>query len=289
MQAILIKRVLRNDELADVEKRYSSGEYDIFTSGDNFLPREIKFTVCSVSLEPEQKKEINYRIFRTVISFGDKLVNGKSVKDWLKVDNTSIWYYHKFRIYFLLRNLFYEIEEIRQISKRYSNVLVYTNNSILKFYKGFNNNVRMEYSGKSAKSLSGLQVVVTYPLFFVSRVIISFFQISKLKRKPHLIIDRIDNHHPIIDISTKKCVIENSYLGYLYSHNDESLGILDEVEIPKFGAKASFSIRKRHFFLKRNLPRLFCEYILFRGLTSRDSLSSFRRLNNKVMHAYSVL
>ena len=104
MKAIIIKRQLSKDEIHEISK-LSTDEKSVKFYSSVSLPCELKMLkLSSLELNETLKKEINYDILKKTIDFGDKTFQDKSVSEWLTIDKASIWHYHKFRIYFSVRN-----------------------------------------------------------------------------------------------------------------------------------------------------------------------------------------
>jgi len=132
MEAIVINRNLTPVEEKEVLDFLKEKNQPILYSKVDLSHDLRKCVNREIELSPEEKKEINYNILKRIIQFGELKVNDSVITDILTFEKVSIWHYHKFRIYFSIRNLFYEIELIKKLRKEYEKVYYYGVNNLWK-------------------------------------------------------------------------------------------------------------------------------------------------------------
>jgi CDP-glycerol glycerophosphotransferase (TagB/SpsB family) len=281
MEAILINRKLSRKEEAEILSELSAGKkYDIFSNvevSDELQP----FIRGIFELSPEEKKKINYEIFERVLQFGEIKIDGTAITDLLMVGKASIWHYHKFRTYFQIRNLFFEIRLIEKLKLKYAGLICYTSNKEELGYKFGDPQPTIKLQKTNPQKLNYTSVF-SYLIFFLFRIIRGSTSL-KLRNRKHLIIDHAIKQS-IIDINSLKEKEGNVYLDYLYNLTGNEFSILDDVEIPKFSGK-KFRMLKSHFVKNR----IYGESILISGLLSAKVKANWKQGSNQLLEAYEVL
>jgi len=265
MDIILINREINKYEEKEILK-VLHGPREVELYANTGLPESISGHLKGkVELSAEDKRKINYSIFKKILEFGELKAKGHSVTDNLMIENASIWHYHKFRIYFFIRNLYYDINLIEQLAENYKRVIVYYRNDFLEDY---------EFTSKSIQILSHKPkhhriqpyIFLKYAAYFLMRVTISLWQIRKIKEKKHLIVDNALNQ-TTLNLNTLKQEPGNCYLDYMFEKLDNEFVILDISDIPRFTEGKDFKFKPFH--TRINNDRLFGEHILFFGLISK--------------------
>ena len=266
MEAIFINRSLSRNEEADIRKKTSSWkEHDIYANVEvsNQIAPYIK---NRFELSPEEKKKINYDIFNKVIQFGEIKINGKAITDLLMIEKASIWHYHKFRTYFYIRNLFFEIELLEKLSKTYNKVFYYTDKKALANYSFSSSKINIVSSTETPAKLDKLSQL-NYLTFFFLRSISALRFSRKTENKKHIIIDH-SLKQTCLNLHTLKPEQGNYNLQYLFEKLDDDFIILEDVEIPKFQKRNKFKFSQKQ--LKAMDNRIFGEPVLFSGLLSKE-------------------
>ena len=102
--AILINRVISASEISEISSISSGAEPpEIFTTSRIDYP----FSATLLNEDSETKKNINFQVMDRILEFGDLQIQDKTLSEHLTFNGLSLWHYHKFRIYFQLRNLAY--------------------------------------------------------------------------------------------------------------------------------------------------------------------------------------
>ncbi len=278
--AIIVSR-----KISLVEKNYilnlinsSIEDYDVFLTNELFFENldDIEFEI--IELSDSQKSKINSEIFQNIIDFGEVEIKGKPISDIFKIENMSFWHYYKFRVYFFIRNAFFEIQLINQYLNNYNNIELFTDNQGWKYYKFDSERLNIQFPNLTKENYNYFNII-KYSLFFLFRSIVGLFQIKSLKKSKHIVIDH-SIKQAILDINTLELKKGNYNLEYLFEELDNDFIILDEKEFPKLKGKSKFFNLDFNLFPKRKT--LFGEIILLSGLFSSKIRKKTNKLNNKL-------
>ncbi len=284
MKAIVIKRHLSAEELTAVLRMAESGGHDIFSSVD--IPAQLAtYNKGAYEIPEEEKKRINYDIMDFVISFGDKEFDGKPVVEWMRFDDSSIWYYHKFRAYFRLRNLKYEVAEMKKLSTEYESVSFYTSEALLD-QEIVHDNINIILPATSSGSKWNFASLFKYFLILKTRWLINLFSFKKLKKPDHIIMD-VTKRQAFLDINTLRVNKGNYVIGYLLEKAGNDFLIIDEAVQPKMSDGAKISLSHDNLFGKgKQKGRYFGEPILLNYFLSPEQRKRkkdiIRKLNNNL-------
>ena len=296
MEAIFINRELTKSEETGILNKVSSGSDYALYSNVELSEKLSTYSKGPIELNPEEKKKINYDIFDKVIRFGEIKINGKAITDLLMIEKASIWHYHKFRVYFFIRNLFFEIDLLEKFSKTYKKVFYYTNQSALVNFSFSSTEINIFPSAPTSTKSDKIPIL-NYLLFFFLRTIASLNLKRRLKNKKHIVIDH-SIKQTCLNLSALKPEQGNYNLQYLFEKLDDGFVILEDIEIPKFqkGNKFKFNIKQ----LKVKDDRIFGEPVLFSGLLSTEVRGQTRRsvdrignnlnlIKNELQHSIDLL
>jgi hypothetical protein len=278
MEAIFINRVLSNEEEADILSRLSSGNSYTLYSNVKISKQLSSFSKGTLELSPKEKKKINYDIFEKVIQFGEIKINGEAITDLLMIEKASIWHYHKFRIYFYIRNLFFEIDLLEKLGKTHKNIFYYTDQSALTNFHFSAPEINI-FPSTPTSSKSDKLSILNYLLFCFLRIIISLNPKRRLKNKKHIIIDH-SIKQTCLNLNTLKPEQGNYNLQYLFEKLDDDFIILDDVEIPKFKKGNRFHFNMQQISTKGN--RFFGETVLFSGIISNEARRQTKRSVDRI-------
>ena len=135
MEVIVINRPLKKEEELAMLEQLTSGNKEIVLFSNFPLSEKLAgFSRGSIELLPDEKKAINYEIFDHVLKFGEIKIGETAITDMLMFETASIWHYHKFRTYFFIRNLIFEIRLIEKLSLEYQKITYYGESAFLKNY-----------------------------------------------------------------------------------------------------------------------------------------------------------
>ncbi len=161
---------------------------------------------------------------------------------------------------------------------------VFTDKNLLQNYFQ-SNQVELVFPPNKKKKTNYI-TLVNYAIFFVFRVLITFFSFNNLKKRSHIVIDH-SIKQPCLDLKTLKPKPGNYNLQYLFDKIDDEFIILDDVELPKFNKKGVFKLHSYYFTFSKN--RINSEYFLFKGLTSSSIKKKLNDHELKLKNKYLLL
>ncbi len=284
MKAILIARALSLSESKSVKERLERKEAAVYFCEPYNQFATFGALPCAEITE-EEKKEINFRLFNVLLSFGDFKVGQKSVKELLDFEQTSLWYYYKFRIYFLARNLSFDIKRYKNWADPFENVEIYESNSFyLKLTHEFPNvkfHIQPQKKKKHLVSVLNLYVTIMW------RTIQGFFQLSKAKKYKHAVIDNRDHYRSLLSPVTLTNEYENNFFGYLYAPYADQFLFMDEFIFPKLDAR--FKIQKKYIKNWNARNRINNEIHLVKALFRPSNWKKIRALNSSLKQNYNCI
>ena len=285
MKAILINRQLTDKESDEVLSKVSANkEFKLFSS----IELTGKITLPGIEryiLPPVEKRKINYQILDQVLEFGELNINGTSISDLLTFEKTSIWHYHKFRTYFYIRNIYYEISLIEKLCRNYDEVIYYAENSFIKHYK-FAKSIVKIIPLKDQGNSNNYSVLIKYLIFFKLRVFLGIFYSFQIKKKNHIIVDH-SSRQLCINYNSLKEERGNSILSNLFAQLNQDFLILEDVNIPKIQAGSDFKWDSSYFRINRN--RIIGENILLRGLFVSNIRTQLKAFSQRLHGIYNTI
>jgi hypothetical protein len=286
MNAIVIKRKLLPSETEEISA-FKKDEYKIFSAED--LPEKLKQKpALPYSIGDSTKKKLNYEIFGIVNDFGDKTIKGKTVSELLTSGKASIWHYHKFRIYFFVLNLFYEISEIKYYSENYEKVIYYSSNADLRLYTDLPANIEIRYEAVQREKRTNFASVLNYIILIKLKAIIGFFSCSGLDKKKHIIIDH-SKRQTCIDLHTLREVKGNYNMQYLLDRADSDILVINEEVMPEFRTKKTFGFSVSQLFSKKDYSLYHGEGIMLRGLFCRGFMKKHNENKKFLLNCYKLI
>lgn len=259
-KAILVLRKPSQDEVDFILKEikskkavlYAGGEFQVLFGDDAKI----------IELDTSEKSRINYDVLEKILAFGDKMIDGKSISQHLAFAKyASIWYYHKFRIYFLIRNKHYDIFLIKTLQKEHDNLVVYSSHNLESYFDS-----KVVVINPIREIKKDYLSMFYYILLFVSRIFVGVFSRSVRSAK-YLLLDR-GSLQPMLmpDLSIRP---GNYNLEYLFQKTKEQFAIMHEVDIPKFDGENRFKLKQSFFKNRYNQTGFICaEKVLVHGLLS---------------------
>ena len=181
MEIIVVNRLLEKEEEDHISGCLTSADRDIQLYSNITLSDKLeRFSKGSIELSSDEKREINYELFRHVLNFGEIKIGETAITDLLMVEKASIWHYHKFRTYFFIRNLTYEIRLIEKLSKSHQRITYYGESGYLKEYPfsfpGLTIHVK-----ESKQTKVNYRTLIAYSAFFIIRALNGYLKFKKLK------------------------------------------------------------------------------------------------------------
>jgi len=287
MKAIVIKRQLSGKELSSVIKKAGEGDLEIYSTVA--LPSNLfAYNKGAFEITEEEKKRINYECMEYVLSFGEKIFEGKPVVEWLKFDDSSIWYYHKFRVYFLFRNLKYEILEAKKLSEAFDSVIFYTSENYLP-KESLQDNITFILPSASSGKNWNLGSFFKFFMILKTRWLINIFSYKKLKHPEHIIMD-VSKRQTFLDPKTLEEKRGNFVIGYLLEKAGDDFLIMEEAIQPKMSDGARISLSRDHLFGKGSLKhRYFGEPILLNYIFFGNLRRRKKQFQNNIYESLQTL
>lgn len=284
MEALIINRLLSANEERNVLDHLQDHDTELFAN--NKISENLsKFSKGQLEITLKEKKKLNHKIFEQTINFGERCINDDPITDLLMVENASIWHYHKFRVYFFLRNSNYEIFLINKHIEKYQRITLYTDNSFLDEYYSGNDKVKIISKTVTKRSLS-LITIFKYGSIFLSRSFIALFQYQNYKNRQHIIVDH-SVHQKVLSSKSLKTVPSNHSLLYLFEKIDRDFVILDDLEIPKLDSSYKSKTGINILIPRKN--RLFGELMIFRGLLSSKVRKELKKYAAELTNTYTKI
>ncbi len=280
-RAILINRNLSGSEILNIRRLADSEEnLRIFSTSSIAYP----FPVEVVLQDGAEKRDINYSEMERLLAFGDAKTGDASLAEMLSVSGMSLWHYHKFRIYFIMRNQAYEEALIRDMAPAYNEIHLYTSFSDFQLFGNLPDNVVI-VKGTSPKGRRNRFVsFIHYLTYLLLRFFIGIVTVLKAGECRHLLIDR-SARQPCLDPDTMKLKQDNYNLAYVFAKAGKDFAIIDETEPPKFSQGQQFRIER--WMIQNSHPRVRRipgEFILIRGALSPSVWKAYRQ-NETLMYS----
>ncbi len=275
MTAVIIKRQLFKEEINEILK-LSAGDKLLKLYTTVSIPESLKgLTIYNPELDEPLKGKIYHDLLKKTIDFGDKIIGGKSVSNWLTIDNASIWNYHKYSIYFSIRNLFITVDEINDILKSFDNVILFTDDSRLGNLIRVKSNQKFDIRYRRIKLKKDFLSIINYTIFVKLRFIQNLF--VPIKDARHMILDVVIPN-TYLDIPGLNPVKGNHIIGYMLKKADNEFILNSESEIPKFTKKRKFRLGQIVSNKLYNIKTIHSEGILFKRIFS---VSLIRKIINR--------
>lgn len=285
---ILILRKLTEQESIKVRSFEKNINVSIVTT--SALKEKYQTSKTYTLLTEEEKKRINYEIFSKILEFGDTIVGDQTISQHFNIRGVSLWYYHKFRIYFKVRNRQYEIEEINKNISGATSIIIFTEAESIHPSDFASKAIEFIYPPRIKYQKVSLWSISQYGFAVILRFIKSILTpISRIKNKQILCIDTADQYKNILGLKGNSTVFENAYLGYLYQTKGAQMGFIDQLLVPKFSGRERYKLKSKHLKNHNNRTRILGEQIMVAGLFSIYVLRNVLRIKNELFKKYEFI
>lgn len=261
-KTIIINRALSDSELSDIELLVEEGA-KVFT-----LSRGDSLDFAQpIILTPEKKRQINYQTMDEVLQFGDLPVGDQTVADLFRTDTASVWHYHKFRIYFAVRNLLYFLQPLQKKFSSFDDHTWYITPEV-RFLRNLFPEVEFIVPFEEPKSGFNFKILFSYLFVVKMRCLMYLFS---SKKKPEYLLYMTEKYSTVMDKKTLKNKSGHHILEYLISELDDRFSLLTEVLMPKPKGKSDYSFsRKQYSRSLNNCPKIFLEGFMISGIFSKE-------------------
>lgn len=272
-KTIIINRPLTDSEIDEVKLLAEVGAkvYTLLADDSLDFVQRISFTL-------EEKRQVNYETMDEVLQFGDLTIGDQTVADLFRIDNASIWHYHKFRIYFAVRNLMYFLKPLQQSFNSFEDHVWYVSPEVKPLTKLFPE-VDYRFPEEEPKSTFNFRILFSYVFMLKYRFLVYLFSSGK---KPEYLLYLTEKYSTVLNKKTLKPESGHHILEYLISELDNRFALLTEVLMPKKKGKSDYSFSKKQYKTSWNhCPKIFIEGIFISGLLNkgiRKSTSSAKKI-----------
>ena len=274
---VIISRQLTEDEKAEVSKLHEQGVPVYSTTLQWFEP-----ALLVEELTAERKREINYQVMNDLLALGDLEVGCNTFSNTFRIEQASLWHYHKFRIYFATRNLSYELAQIEPLLNETNKVVWFCDRSLDPLVSLFGNiDFRFELRKMQAVNIKSL---LAY-LFLVKLRI--FIQLFSARSKAEYMLYFPEKFSTVLDPNTLEPRKGHHILEYLIAKLDDNSQLLTEVLMPKMKGGSDFMFDS--WFLKTRWSgrkKQFIEPFLVTGLLSPKVKAHVKRGMQKLTAGY---
>jgi len=278
-KTIIINRPLEISEINEI-KRFAENGSKIFTvSGAptyEFAQR--------ISLSSEEKKQVNYQTMAEVLLFGDLPIGDQTIADLFRIDTASIWHYHKFRIYFAVRNLLYFLKPIQQRFNSFHDQIWYAS-SDLKVLKNIYTEAEFRFIPTKDKAKFNFGNLFSYLVLVKYRFLTYIFS---GKKTPEYLVYLTEKYSTVLDHDSLQPIPGHHILEYLISELDERFALLSEVLMPKPRGKSDYSYSRNQYQTRWNHhPKIFLEGFLISGLMKGSVRKSATKAHQSLQKSYA--
>lgn len=278
-KTIIINRILSLAERAEIKQLSESGVNVFFFSGSNFVDFGQR-----ISLTPEEKKLVNYRMMDEVLRFGDLPVSDQTLADLFRIDTASVWHYHKFRIYFTICNLMYFLQPLQRDFSSFSGHIWFVLPEA-RLLQGLFPEVDFRFQNEKKKGKINFGNLFSYTLLVKYRY---FKQLFSVKMNPEYLLYLNERYSTVLDLKTQKPHPGNTLLEYLIDRLDNRFTLLTELSMPKLRGKSDYSYSVKQFQQEwYGSPKIFAEGFLISGLFRFGVRKGTNHAHQSLKQAYS--
>ena len=278
IKTVIINRKLTESEMEEVRQLAESGS-ELFAFPGNNLPDFAQ----RITLNPEGKKAINYKMMSEVLGFGDLLAGDKTVAQLFSIDTASVWHYHKFRVYFAVRNLMYFLQPVQQRFNSFENHRWFVNPEVKPLKKLFPE-IDFRFPDVESEAPFNFRILFSYLALILFRVSVYLFALHK---KPEYLLYMTEKYSTVLDKDTLKPKQGHHILEYLIVRLDERFALLTEVLMPKAKGKSDYSYSKKQYQSSLNHRcKIFVEGFMVSGLLSKSVRKSTHEAQKSLRLAY---
>lgn len=277
-KTIIINRTLTDLEIGEIRNLAESGA-EVFSLSGNNAPDFAK----RISIDPEDKKSINYKTISEVLLFGDLRCGSKTVSEHFAIGKASVWHYHKFRIYFAVRNLLYFLEPVKEMFDTFDDHIWFMD-SDARFLQNIYPSIDFRYLIQERKESINFLDLISYLFLAKLRVLRCVFS---RKRNPEYLVYFSEKYSTVMDKKTLEPEPGHHILEYLISELDERFGLLTEILVPKPKGKSEYSFSWKYLRPSwNNQPKIFSEGMFFSGILSSKVRKELNQARQQVHLSY---
>lgn len=278
-KTIIINRPLSDSETKEIKLLAKDGaKVFALPSGANAdFAQQIIFT-------SDEKRQVNYDIMDEVLRFGDLAPGDKTVADIFRIDNASVWHYHKFRVYFAVRNLMYFLKPLQQQFISFEDHCWFVSADVLQLRNIFPE-VDFRVPESAPKSSFNFGILFSYVILLKYRFLVYLFFSPK---KPEYLLYLTEKYSTVLNKKNLKPATGHHILEYLITELDGRFALLTEVLMPKKKGKSDYSFSKKQYNTSWNRhPKIFLEGMMVLGILNKKVRKSTASARNQLRAGYS--
>lgn len=277
-KTIIINRKLTDSEIIELAQLVQSG-YEVFAFPGTDAPDFAQHIAAST----DEKRDINYQMMDEVLRFGDFSVGNQTVAEVFSIDMASVWHYHKFRVYFAVRNLMYFLQPLLKKFDSFNDHIWFVSGDVRPLRKLFPE-VGFRLPQAKAKEPVNYRILLSYLVLLKFRTLSYLFSFRK---KHEYLLYLTEKYSNVLDKKTLKIKPGHHILEYLIGELDGRFALLTEVLMPKAKGKSDYSYSKKQF--NRNwgsCRKIFIEGFMVSGLLSRKIRRATTEARNSLRMGY---
>ena len=220
--------------------------------------------------DAETKRRINYQVMEEILCLGDLDAGGQAFADLFRSGQASLWHYHKFRIYFAVRNLCYDLEQAGPDEKE---DLIWYAGGEWRPVKALFPGVDFRFEVQAEEKLN----LFTLLQYLTTVSIRLLWSLIPARGHSDYLVYFAEKDSTILDPETLRPVKGHHILEYLINRLDGRFALLTEVIVPKLKGRSDFSFGRRSLLPRRGARRKeMAEAFLVRGWLSRKLKREWR-------------
>ncbi len=278
-KTVIINRPLSDFEIIEVKRLAETGSTIFALSGN-----EIANLTQQITLTADEKRQVNYETMAEVLQFGDETFNDQTLADLFRIDTASVWHYHKFRVYFAVRNLMYFLKPLEQLFISFENHVWFVSPDV-KTLKKLYPEVDFRFPVVKPKIKFNFGNLLSY-LILVSYRFLRYLISSQ--KNPEYLLYLTEKYSTVMDKNTLKPKPGHHILEYLIAELDDRFSLLTEVLMPKPKGKSDYSYSGKQFKMSSNHHhKVFLEGFLISGFLKGKVRQQTRNGHQAIRLAYS--
>ena len=280
-KTVIINRPISDLELSDIHILVEEGA-KVFTLSRG----ESHDFAQPIVLTSEEKRQLNYQTMDEVLQFGDLPVGEQTVADLFRIDTASVWHYHKFRIYFAVRNLMYFLYPLKRKFNSFEGHTWYVSPEV-RYLRHLYPEVEFIVPVEEPKSGFNFKILLSYIFLVKMRCMMYLFS---SKKRPEYLLYMTEKYSTVMDKKTLKTKSGHHILDYLISELDDRFALLTEVLMPKPKGKSDYSFSNKQYQQSLNhCPKIFLEGFMVAGLFKKEVRQSTRAAKKILYMAYPLV
>ena len=277
------KTIIINRKLTEQEKNEIATLVQLGAEVFAFSGAEVLDFAQPIGASADEKREINYQMMDEVLRFGDISVGGQTIAELFSTDTASVWHYHKFRVYFAVRNLMYFLHPLLNKFQSFENHIWFVSGDVRPLRKLYPE-VTFRLPKAIKKDSTNYRILLSYLILVQYRV---FSYLFSFRKKPQYLLYMTEKYSNVLDKKSLKIKQGHHILEYLINELDTRFALLTEVLMPKPKGKSDYSYSKKQFGKKSGSCRkIFIEGFMVSGFLHKKVRQSTREAQQKLRTGY---